>query len=231
MFDDTSIAGVAKSMSRLRVSGDCYRLIPSHFPPIQLFEDLLDPSELEAAYALESLTNERLRQEVGDISLVPSDERIIGPGSTPIMAAFTHIGVESRFTKGRYGVYYAGLDMETAMAESRFSRARFLSATNEPRQVLTMRCYQCRVDADLVDVTGDSEVHNPDNFAPAQAVGEIHKNNDEQGILYNSVRHRGGQCIAIFKPTALVPPALQAGHFQFHWDGQSVSHVLSVDVF
>ena len=47
-------------MQYTEVHSNTYRLIPSHFPPIALFENLLDPTELEAAYALESLTNDRL---------------------------------------------------------------------------------------------------------------------------------------------------------------------------
>jgi len=90
-------------MRKLDVHGDTYRLIPSHYPPIALFENLLDPQELDAAYALESLTNDRLQDEVGNIALVAPEDRVTGPGTTAIMAAFTHVGVESRFTKGRFG--------------------------------------------------------------------------------------------------------------------------------
>ncbi|PIE40573.1 MAG: hypothetical protein CSA49_07735 [Gammaproteobacteria bacterium] len=215
-------------MRRENVVSDTYRLIPSHFPPIALFENLLDPAELDAAYALESLTNDRLQDEVGNIALIPPEDRVTGSGTTAIMAAFTHVGVESRFTKGRFGVYYAGLDLDTAMAESKFSRARFMSATNEAPQVLTMRCYHCVVNADLVDVRDDRKVHEPDSFIYAQALAEKLKRQNEQGILYRSVRHPGGQCIAALRPSALTPPAIQAGHYQFYWDGSAITHVLSV---
>ncbi|MFC1335440.1 MAG: RES family NAD+ phosphorylase [gamma proteobacterium symbiont of Clathrolucina costata] len=215
-------------MRKLDVHSDSYRLIPSHYPPIALFENLLDPRELDAAYALESLTNDRLQDEVGNIALVAPEDRVTGPATTAIMAAFTHVGVESRFTKGRFGVYYAGLDLDTAMAESRFSRARFMSATNEGPQVLTMRCYHCVVSASLVDVRSDHKVHDPDSFIYAQAVGEKLKQENELGILYSSVRNPGGQCIAALRPPALIPPAIQAGHYQFHWDGSTITHVLSI---
>jgi len=218
-------------MPKAPICGDSFRLIPSHFPPIALFENLLDPSELEAAYALESLTNDRLRDQAGDISLVAPEDRVAGPGSTPIMAAFTHIGIESRFTAGRYGVYYAGLSLDTAIAESRFSRARLLSATNEGPQILTMRCYICRVNAELEDVRADDGVHNPLNFAEAQAVGEKFKRQGALGILYKSVRHSGGECIAALRPCALIPPAKQSGHYQFHWDGQNIKHVLVISEY
>ncbi len=210
------------------VNSTCYRLIPSHFPPVALFENLLDPRDLDAAYALEGLTNDRLRDEAGNIALVAPEDRVTGPGTTPIMAAFTHTGNESRFSRGDFGIYYAGLTLDTAMAESKFSRSRFLQATNEGPQILTMRCYVCDVNASLVDLRDEPRVQDPVNLAYAQAIGKKLRQENEWGILYLSVRHAGGECIAAFKPKALTPPAIQAGHYQFHWDGRSVTHVLEV---
>ena len=223
--------GAVRSMHNTDVHSTTYRLIPSHFPPIALFENLLDASELEAAYALESLTNDRLQDQAGNIALVAPEDRVTGPGTTAIMAAFTHIGIASRFTDGRFGIYYAGLSLETAIVESRFSRARFLRATNEAPQVLTMRCYNCEVHMQLVDVRTDAQVHNPDSFVYAQAIGRQLKTQNEMGILYQSVRHPGGECIAALRPNALTPPAIQTGHYQFHWDGNSIAHVLAVAEF
>lgn len=42
----------------------CWRIIPSRFPPIQLFERVTEPDDLEAILELASLTNPRLRDEV-----------------------------------------------------------------------------------------------------------------------------------------------------------------------
>lgn len=217
MFKD----GIAKKAMHCQT----YRLIPSHFPPIGLFENLLDPNELDAAYALESLTNDRLRDQAGDISLINPEDRITGTGTTPIMAAFTHIGMESRFTNGQYGVYYAGLELETAITESSFSRARFLSATNEGPQILTMRCYSCKLNAELVDVRQDSKAHDPNDFSYAQRLGADMKKQNQMGILYQSVRKQGGECIAALRPKAMLPPAIQTGHYQFHWDGTKMTNI------
>ncbi len=94
-----------------------HRLVPSHFPPIDLFENVASPDELEIVFAIESLTNDRLREQVGDLARVPVEERIAGPGSTPVMAAFTHIAVATRFSDGtEYGVYYGAKDLNTAFA-------------------------------------------------------------------------------------------------------------------
>ena len=64
----------------------CRRIVPSRFPPIQLLERVTGPADLEAIFELESMTNPRLRDEVGDIRLVPEHERISGPGTSIIMA-------------------------------------------------------------------------------------------------------------------------------------------------
>tara|TARA_B110000211_G_scaffold55343_1_gene61569 strand:+ start:8684 stop:9334 length:651 start_codon:yes stop_codon:yes gene_type:complete len=215
-------------LDKTHLSKRCFRLIPSHYPPIQLFENLLDPDELEAAYYLESLTNDRLRDEVGDIALVSPEDRVTGPGTSAIMAAFTHTGIASRFSSGNYGVYYAGLTLDTALAESRHSRERFLSDTDEEALVLTMRCYECRVDAELVDLRGDEACHQ-EEWGNAQAQGLLIKTQDELGILYRSVRHTGGENIAILRPPALIPPANQTKHYHYHWNGQEITHVSEIN--
>jgi len=44
-----------------------YRIIPSRFPPIEVFESLADADELEILYAIEGLSNDRLRAAAGDL--------------------------------------------------------------------------------------------------------------------------------------------------------------------
>src|SRR5215471_9497725 len=99
-----------------------WRVIASRYPPINLFERLTgDASVWEALTTLEQLTNPRVRDDVGDIALVPPDERVSGPGASYVMASFTHINPKgSRFSDGSYGVYYAAAALETAIAETVF---------------------------------------------------------------------------------------------------------------
>jgi hypothetical protein len=59
-----------------------YRIIPSHFPPINFFEEFIAPSQMEEAFYVESLTNDRLLEEVGDLSLVRIEDRVSGPGAS-----------------------------------------------------------------------------------------------------------------------------------------------------
>lgn len=94
------------------------RVIASKFPPIHLYERVSpDPAVWDALIAAEMLTNPRLRDEAGEIRLVPPEERVTGPGATYVMAPFTHVNPRgSRFSDGAYGVYYAAADLETAVA-------------------------------------------------------------------------------------------------------------------
>lgn len=209
---------------KAHIQHQSYRIIPSHYPPIQLFEDLLDPEELEVAYLLEGLTNDRLQDQVGNIHMVGPEDRVVGNGTTPIMAAFTHIGVPSRFSNGDFGVYYAGLSLETAVVESMESQRRRLAATHEGPQVVAMRTYKAMVDAELVDIRGIEHYHRADSWVEGQGLGMQVKAANDMGIVYDSVRQPGGTCIAAFRPAAIVPPAHQTVHFEYHWDGGRFTH-------
>ena len=66
-----------------------YRVIPTRFPAVNLFDRVASPQDFDALYALEAMTNDRLRTEVGELDLVPVAERQFGAGYGPIMAAFT----------------------------------------------------------------------------------------------------------------------------------------------
>src|SRR5579872_1470221 len=59
----------------------CFRVIPSRYPTIHLFERVAENTDWDALYWIESLTNPRLRDEIGDIELVPREERVFGPGA------------------------------------------------------------------------------------------------------------------------------------------------------
>lgn len=205
-----------------------YRMVPSRFPPVSLYDRVADPADLEAVFHVENLTNPRLRQEVGDISLVLLEERISGPGTTPIMASFTHLDPEgSRFTDGSYGVYYAAQSLDTAIAETRHSRARFLARTNEAPIEVDMRTYLTDVTGELHDIRSRAdlvEVYHPDNYTAGQVLGRELKAVNSSGIAYDSVRYPGGQCVAVFRPRVL-SNCRQGPHFCYVWDGARISTV------
>lgn len=207
----------------------CYRIIPSRFPPINLFERVADPDELDAVIAIESLTNDRLRAEVGDISLIPPGDRISGPGSSYILAAFTHPNpMGSRFSDGTYGVYYAGRTLGTAVAETRYHRERFLRATNEGPMEVEMRVILADLDGRLHDIRGKRDafpqVYDPDHYGASQAFARRLRAEGAGGIAYDSLRDAGGQCVAVFRPP-LLANARQERHLAYCWDGTRISQI------
>ncbi|MFY0667773.1 MAG: RES family NAD+ phosphorylase [Alteromonas stellipolaris] len=208
-----------------------HRLIPSHFPPISLFEDVANEDEFEILYAVESLTNDRLLEELGQLTLVAPEDRIYGQGSTPVMAAFTHIGMPSRFTNGQYGVYYCGSTLDVAIAETRYHRELFLATTREPDTEITMREYINEVVLPVADIRGSDfdNLHQPNSYDASQAFAKQQLLEGANGLLYRSVRLAGGECCAIFKPKAL-SSATQGCHLRYVWNGnaQRITDVLEV---
>lgn len=211
---------------------NAFRIVSSAYPPIAVFEDTLDPEDLELAFAIEALTNDRLLEQAGQLRRVPSHDRVSGPGTSPIMAAFTHIGRPSRFTDGSYGVYYCANSLDAAIAETRYHMAAFLIATRESSIEITMRTYINKITRALHDVrVGHPALHDPDpaTYPRGQAFAARLRAKGAWGILYNSVRRPGHECAAILRPPALSPP-VQGPHFRYVWDGaaQTVTHVLEV---
>jgi hypothetical protein len=212
-------------MSRIRWV-PAYRLVPSKFPPEGLFDRVARPEDLEFALAAEQLTNDRLRDEIGELQLVPPAERVSGPGTTPVMAAFTHLNPEgSRFSDGTYGVYYAAKEMQTAIAESVFHRARFLSRTAEPAGEIDMRSYLADIRTEVVDLRGygrgTPDLMSPDSYSASQVYGRERRDEGAGGIVYDSVRREGGFCVAVFRPR-LVAPCRQGPHVCLIWDGREI---------
>ncbi len=209
----------------------CWRLVSSRFPPQGLFDRVANPDDLELVFAIESLTNDRLREEVGALSFVPDGDRISGPGTTPIMAAFTHLNPRgSRFTDGSYGVYYAASNINTAIVETQFHRARFLAATNEPPLEIDMRSYTSNVDAELHNIRGQQEIipeiydSNPEHYSSARELAKRLRDKGSNGIVYSSVRDQNGECIAVFRPSIL-EPVVQGAHYCYVWNGSMITDV------
>ncbi len=211
-----------------------YRLVPSRYPPIDLFERIADPADWEVLAALEGLTNDRIRDEIGDIRLVPPRERISGPGASPIMAAFTHTGFPSRFTDGSYGVYYASDLLEGALREVVFHQERFLRRTHEGNTRLEIRAYVGDARAAFHDVRGGwPDVHDRESYAAAQALGRVVRQQGSNGIVYDNVRFVGAANIAVFRPKAIAstsgkPHVVQGPHFYLSWNGVSIDRYFEV---
>ncbi len=211
----------------------CYRLVPSRFPPIDLFERVADAEDLESVHAIEAMTNSRLRDAVGDITLVPKSERVSGVGASWLMAPFTHLSpTGARFSTSAFGAYYTALELDTAITETVYHRERFLRATNEAPIEIDMREIRARLRADLHDMRASSGIDDDqtaalyasDDDAASQHIAEQLRAAGSQGVVYDSVRHDGGECAAVFSPRRLTH-ARQADHWCYMWDGTRIASV------
>lgn len=206
-----------------------WRIIPSRFPPISLFERVTAPADLQAIFEIEALTNPRLRDEAGDICLVAQEDRITGPGASVVMAAFTRLNPEgSRFTDGSYGVFYAANDLDTAIAETTYHRERFMRATKQARMELDMRVYLVYLAAALHDLRGRKAeyplVYHNENYAAGQHLAATLRKDGSNGIAYDSVRRQGGECVAVFR-ARLLSNCRQERHLCYVWDGHKIASV------
>jgi len=218
----------APEVRRVRWSQAC-RIVPTRYPAISIYDRVADADDFDALYALEAMTNERVRNEAGDIERVPRDERLFGPGSGPIMAAFTHVNtLGSRFSDGGYGVFYAARERATAVAETRHHHGHFLAATKQAAMHLPMRLYHVQVDARLHDLRPEgavpAAVYDPADYGAARALGRRLHEVGSAGVVYRSVRHARGQCVGLFRPRG-ASRCLHAAYLLYAWDGERFTDV------
>ncbi|HTH62594.1 MAG TPA: RES family NAD+ phosphorylase [Paraburkholderia sp.] len=210
-----------------------YRVIPTRFPAVNLFDRVASEEDFDALYALEALTNDRLRTETGELDLVPRDERRFGAGYGPIMAAFTHLNRQgSRFSDGSYGVFYCARSRDTAIAETRYHAGRFLAATEEPPLRQQMRLYTVIAHGDVIDLRDDPAldpaVLSPDHYAAGQALGRAAREAGAPGIAYPSVRDAGGECLAALR-TTILRACHHAAYLEYNWNGEAIDMVFELN--
>ncbi|WP_442808180.1 RES family NAD+ phosphorylase [Trinickia soli] len=210
-----------------------YRVIPTRFPAVNLFDRVASSEDFDALYALEAMTNDRLRTEVGELDLVPAEERCFGPGCGPIMAAFTHLNpLGSRFSDGSYGIFYCAREARTAVAETRYHATLFLAATKEPPLRQQMRLYTVRARGKTIDLRNDpaldAAVLSPTDYSAGQALGRQLREAGAAGIVYPSVRDSEGECLAAFR-TTLLRDCRHAAYLEYNWNGSAIDSVFELN--
>ena len=207
----------------------CFRAISSHVSPSTLFERVADPHELDVILELEALTDDRARDERERLSLVPPEDRVTGPGSGFVMGAFMHFPPHpSRFRDTTFGAYYAARERETAIAETAYHRARFLSLTAEAPIEVGMQMLVADLDAVLHDVRGRAAewpaLYDTADYTASMHLGRALRDQRSWGIAYDSVRNSGGECVAVLRPPAL-SGCRRAELLTYVWDGARIADV------
>jgi hypothetical protein len=203
-----------------------YRIIRTIYPPVDLFEDLADPADWDLLVAAEAKLNPRLRDDVGNLALVPADRRISGPTASIAMGAFTHVSLDrpSRFSDGAFGVWYCGDCRAVALAETAHHFQRFMRATAELAGDGDFRLLTCTVAGQVAAAT--AACLTPDDWTDGQAFGRDTRAAGLDGISYPSVRFPAGQAAGLFWPDCLTLPIAQTEQFRYRWNGERMTHYL-----
>lgn len=187
-----------------------HRLIPAKYAEREksVLSRLADNREhLDQLFELDSATNERLLGEANLLPGITVHELVFGvPYYHIINAAFTHAQpTGSRFNGPERGAWYAGFDLETAQDEVAFhfgEELREISTWSHPER-RAYREYLADFRTTFHDIRGNDEYArylDPNSYAASQRLGRELLHSRSAGIIYPSVRHRGGVCIGCFRP-------------------------------
>lgn len=91
-----------------------------------------------------------------------------------------------------------------------------------------MRMLQAHLNAVLHDIRGYAsrwpEVYHESSYTESQAVAHLLRERRSWGIAYDSVRHPGGECAAVFNPHA-VSNCWPAELLVYEWDGSRIAEI------
>ncbi len=208
---------------RIRWTATC-RMVPSRYPSVGVLDRIATPADLDAVMEVEAWTNDRLSVELGILSTIPPEEWVVGePMASVVMAAFCHPRPGgARFSGPDRGAWYAARTEDTAVAESVYHRARELEEVGHFDVQMQMRLYHADFAAAFHDVRGAgplrAQLHSSDSYLESQQVARALFDAGANGIVYDSVRHPGGTCLACFRPR-LVRRTRVAAHYEYVWRG------------
>jgi hypothetical protein len=209
-------------------SGEAFRLIPSRFPPVNVYEGLIANDQQNEIVAVENLTNPRLRSlsrfqrtVQGDAS---ADPRLQNWNLAPF--AYGNPDGSTFFDEDRPCLEVA-FERQTALAVSVAKRQSFMEATREAPIGLDMRMLCTPVIGnfwDLRDVLGLlSELDKQQRYELGAKIPE-----GAQGILYRPAERPAGTCLAIVTG-AVLQRSRQTVHFRYVWDGNRISLLYAFD--
>ncbi|MDW5265488.1 MULTISPECIES: RES family NAD+ phosphorylase [Acidobacteriaceae] len=191
-----------------------HRLIPSRYSESGTVLSRLTEEDavLGDLIELDGATNERLLGEEGLLPGISVHELVYGVSYAHIVnAAFTHAGPGGgRFNNSERGAWYCGVERETSIAEVVFHKLRQLEEVDwQEEEVSTFDDYLADFTTRMQDLRAHKPQYKrflkagpiPDCYADSQQLAVVLLAQQSNGILYPSVRKKGGSCIVCFRPT------------------------------
>lgn len=202
-----------------------WRIVPNRYPPINFFEKIAPPEDWDALMEIESLTDDQVRLLKEKIHNIKVEDRLSGPGASRIMASFVYLYGGGRFSSTEFGAYYAAKELTTAIAETIYHREEFLRATNEKSQDLENVVITANVRGEFHDLRGLASSHpylyDPNDYSRSQIIARNLRDAGSIGVIYDSVRCAGGECIAVFRPR-VISNWRDAKILVYHWNGKKI---------
>jgi hypothetical protein len=195
------------------------RLIPSAYFKGPILRPLVDSDEeMEALGALEQSTSKRLSQR----KINPDVEDW---GSSCVEAAFAYRREGgNRFNNEDSGAWYAGFDEQTALTDVAFHKTRELENINYLHDEVRYHGLQAsfigrfhdvrHVDRKREYLLPDVEVAYPAGQALARELLGV----GSRGLIYPSVRRRGGTCLVAFQEI-VVQDVRPGARWKVTWTG------------
>lgn len=206
---------------------DTVRLIPAQYDALD--RDVLDRvapahGRLNNVRDLVDLTDDGA---IADLNLAPGispHELVVGvPYANVINAAFVYPSPQgSRFGVPDRGVWYASRKVETSLAEVQFHKVAALSEVGRFEDETTYIEYLADFHSKFHDLRSPHKFKaclDPVSYVTSQKLAEHLLESGSLGIVYPSVRHRRGQCVACFRP-ALVTNVRRRAGYRLSWNGR-----------
>ena len=188
---------------------DTHRLIPSAYSggdQTVLTRLTNDPDDLAALFELEGATNDRLLGEAGLLPGITVRELVFGLSYSHIVnAAFTHPRpLGNRFNGPERGAWYAGFSRETSAIEVAYHKKKELQEIHwQEKETFTYVDFLADFRGKFHDVRDDPSFKkclDPESYGASQQLARDLLAAGSAGVVYNSVRHKTGTCIACFRP-------------------------------
>lgn len=225
---------VVPKLTTLRQFDTC-RLIPSRFADVE--DSVLAPladSEgvLRDLFELDNATNERLRGEYGGLPGIGVDELVFGvPNFRIINAAYTYPRPEgSRFNDGERGAWYCAFEAETSLAEITFHKTVEYQEIGRFDDSVTYQALLADFTSTFHDIRGIEAFNDcldPTSYIESQKLATELLDAGSMGVIYPSVRHDGGTCLACFRP-ALVGNVRKGQAYRLTWSGSPTPVIESI---
>ena len=176
----------------------------------------LPPAQMAHLFQLDDATNARLAGEANLLPGITVHELVFAvPHYHIVNAAFTHARPGgSRFNGADRGAWYAGFSLQTAQAEVAFHYAEGLREVNwQEEETVDYREYLADFRAEFHDLRNEGprsegprddpaykKYLQPDSYRASQQLARRLLDQGSAGVVYPSVRHAAGTCIACFRP-------------------------------